>query len=68
MGDPATSKYWSPRVAQQFFEAIDGHLLKSVNFTVIDLTGFSDQSIVDITRYVDSLSEAEQARIIRIGF
>jgi uncharacterized protein YukE len=68
MGDPATSKYWSPRVAQQFFEAIDGHLLKSVDFTVIDLTAFSDQSIADITRYVDSLSEAEQARVIRIGF
>jgi uncharacterized protein YukE len=68
MGDPATSKYWSPRVAQQFAEAIDGHLLKSVDFTVIDLTGFSDQSIADITRYVDSLSEAEQAKIIRIGF
>ncbi len=68
IGDPATSKYWSPRSAQQFAAAIDGHLLKSVNFVVIDLTGFSDQSITDIAGYVDSLPEAEQARIIRIGF
>jgi uncharacterized protein YukE len=68
IGDPATSKYWSPRDAQKFAEAIDGHLLKSVHFVVIDLTGFSDQSTADISRYVDSLPEAEQAKIIRIGF
>jgi uncharacterized protein YukE len=68
IGDPATSKYWSQRDAQRFAAAIDGHLLKSVHFVVIDLTGFSDQSTADISRYVDSLPEAEQARIIRIGF
>jgi uncharacterized protein YukE len=68
IGDPVTSEYWSPRSAQQFAAAIDGHLLKSVNFVVIDLTGFSDRSITDIAGYVNSLPEAEQARIIRIGF
>jgi hypothetical protein len=39
-----------------------------MDYTVIDLTGFSDQSIADITNYVDSLPEAEQAKIMRIGF
>jgi hypothetical protein len=39
-----------------------------MDFTVIDLTGFSDQAISDITSYVDSLPEAEQVKIIRIGF
>jgi hypothetical protein len=43
-------------------------LTKSVDFTVIDLTGFSEQSTADIQRYVDSLPQAQQAKIIRIGF
>jgi hypothetical protein len=68
MGDPRTSQFWNPRNAQRFYDAIDEHLLKSMDYTVIDLTGFSDQSIADITNYVDSLPEAEQAKIIRIGF
>ncbi len=68
MGNPKTSEYWSSANEQRFYDSIDEHLLKSVNFTVIDLTGFSDQSIADITSYVDSLPEAEQAKIIRIGF
>jgi hypothetical protein len=68
MGDPRTSNYWNPKNAQRFYDAIDEHLLKSMDFTVIDLTGFSDQSIADITNYIDSLPEAEQVKIIRIGF
>jgi hypothetical protein len=68
MGDPRTSNFWNPKNAQRFYDAIDEHLLKSMDFTVIDLTGFSDQSIADITNYIDSLPEAEQAKIIRIGF
>lgn len=68
MGDPKASEYWSSRGAQAFYKSIASHLQKSVNFIVIDLTGFSDQAISDITNYVDSLSETEQARIIRIGF
>jgi hypothetical protein len=68
MGDPRTSNYWNPKNAQRFYDAVDEHLLKSMDFTVIDLTGFSDQSIADITNYIDSLPEAEQAKIIRIGF
>jgi hypothetical protein len=68
MGDPRTSQFWNPRSAQNFYDAIDAHLLKSVDFTMIDLTGFSEQSIADITNYIDSLPEAEQAKIIRIGF
>jgi hypothetical protein len=68
MGDPQASRYWNTRMAQAFEKAIAKHLLKSIDYTVIDLTGFSDQSIADITNYVDSLSGADQARIIRIGF
>jgi hypothetical protein len=68
MGDPKTSKYWNPGSAQKFYAAVRAHLLKSMNFTVIDLTGFSEQSISDITDFIDSLSPADQAKIIRIGF
>ena len=68
MGNPNTSRYWNPSAAQKFYQAIQSHLLKSMDFTVIDLTGFSEQSTADITSYVDSLPEAEQAKIIRIGF
>jgi hypothetical protein len=68
MGDPNTSKYWNPNSAQKFYAAIRAHLLKSMDFTVIDLTGFSEQSISDITNFIDSLSPADQAKIIRIGF
>jgi hypothetical protein len=68
MGNPRTAQGWNAERAQQFDNAIDRHLAKSVDFTVIDLTGFSDQSISDITEYVDSLPEADQAKIIRIGF
>ncbi len=68
MGNPRASQGWNAQKAQDFYDAIDRHLLKSVDTTVIDLTGFSDQAIGDITNYVDSLPEAEQAKIIRIGF
>jgi hypothetical protein len=68
MGNPNTSKYWNPNAAQKFYQAIRAHLLKSMDFTVIDLTGFSEQSVADITNYIDSLPEAAQAKIIRIGF
>jgi hypothetical protein len=68
MGNPNTSKYWNPSTAQKFYQAIQAHLLKSMDFTVIDLTGFSGQSAADITSYIDSLPDAAQAKIIRIGF
>jgi len=65
MGDAETSQYWN---AQKFFRSINNHLMKSASFTVIDLTGFSNHVISDITDYVNSLPEGEQAKIIRIGF
>jgi hypothetical protein len=68
VGDPQASAHWNARSAQIFYKSIAKHLLKSMDFTVIDLTGFSDQAISDITSYVDSLPEAEQVKIIRIGF
>jgi uncharacterized protein YukE len=68
MGDPETSQYWNGQSVQTFFRSINKHLLKSATFTVIDVTGFSNQAIFDITKYVNSLPEGQQAKIIRIGF
>lgn len=69
MGDPNTSRFWDrPGAPQKFYQAIQDHLTKSMDFTVIDLTGFSEQSTADIQQYVDSLPPAQQARILRIGF
>jgi uncharacterized protein YukE len=65
MGDPETLQYWN---AQKFFRSINNHVLKSATFTVIDLTGFSNHVISDITNYVNSLPEGQRANIIRIGF
>jgi hypothetical protein len=68
MGNPRASQYWSERGARRFEEAIDDHLRKSVDFTMIDLTGFNEQAVSDIRAYVDSLSPEQQAKIVRIGF
>ena len=62
MGDPNTSKYWNPRSAQVFYKAIDKHLLKSIDFTLIDVTGFSDQAISDITNYINSFRPLDRQR------
>lgn len=68
MGNPKTSEHWSPRVEQQFKDAIEGHLNKSIDHTLIDLTGFSEESTRAIKEYVDSLPPAKQDKIVRIGF
>ncbi|NVB39974.1 toxin [Pseudenhygromyxa sp. WMMC2535] len=65
LGRPAASKFWNEK---QFFKSIDHHLLKSNDFTAIDLTGFTSAQKAAVAAYVDALPSASQARIIRIGF
>jgi hypothetical protein len=65
LGMPAASKYWNER---QFLASINSHLLKSNDFTVVDLTGFTSEQVGAVSGYVNSLSSELQARIIRIGF
>ena len=65
LGDPLASKFWNEN---EFLKSIDKHLLKSNDFTVVDLTGFTDAQITTIRNYINSLSAASQAKIIRIGF
>jgi hypothetical protein len=58
----------STREEQQFLKSIESHLLKSNDFTVIDLTGFKEAQISAVKNYVHSLPQASQAKIIKIGF
>ena len=65
LGSPAASAHWNQG---QFLRSIDSHLLKSNDFTVVDLTGFTSNQVGVVSSYVDSLSPAAQAQIVRIGF
>jgi hypothetical protein len=65
LGSPAASQYWNQ---SQFLRSIGSHLLKSNDFTVVDLTGFTSEQVGAVSGYVDSLSAEMQARIVRIGF
>ena len=65
LGTPAASQYWNQT---EFLASIDRHVLKSNNFTVIDLTGFTQQQISVVSQHIGSLSTDAQQAIIRIGF
>jgi RHS repeat-associated protein len=65
LGTPKASQFWNEK---QFLNSIDGHLLKSNNFTVIDLTGFTPAQIAAVTKHLATLTPAQLARIIKIGF
>jgi RHS repeat-associated protein len=64
-GHPNASKFWNPK---EFFRSLDRHLLKSNDFTVIDLTGFDPAHIAAVQKYLAGLSPERLATIIRIGF
>ena len=64
LGTPQASNYWNPT---QFFRSIRAHLLKSNDFTVVDLSGFSDDQVQTVRQYLGQLSAADQARIIQVG-
>jgi len=65
IGSPKASKFWN---AQQFLDQINKHLLKSNDFTVTDLTGFTAEQITTVRNHENSLPATSQAKIIRIGF
>lgn len=65
LGTPNASKFWNQK---EFLASIDGHLLKSNDFTVIDLTGFTPAQIAAVNSHLATLTPAQLSRIIRIGF
>lgn len=65
MGDGTRAQYLN---IGKFEDAILSHLRKSNDFTVIDLTGYSDEQISAIREFVDSVPLPQQGKIIRIGF
>lgn len=62
MGDGTTAKHFK---FNSFKAAIDHHMLKGNNFTVIDMTGYTTDQISAVRAYVDTLPAA---KIIRVGF
>lgn len=53
---------------QEFLNSIDEHLLKSNDFTVIDLTGFTEEQIGTVRAYINNLPAESQSKIISVGF
>ena len=65
LGDIRASQYWNEG---EFTKSIRSHLLKSNDFTVVDLTGFTDAQIRAVDDYIRSLQGEWQSKIIKIGF
>lgn len=65
MGAPNASRYWNQK---DFLKSIDEHFLKSVDFVVVDLTGFSQEQISIVERHLSTLPPSKLAKLIRIGF
>jgi hypothetical protein len=64
-GVPAAAMYWNEK---EFMNGLQHHLLKSVDFIVIDLTGFSPEQVAVVERHLSTLPPTKLSKIIRIGF
>ena len=63
-GHPNASRFWNPKA---FFASLEHHLRKSNDFTVIDLTGFSQDQITAVQKYLSGLSPDQLKKLILIG-
>jgi hypothetical protein len=65
MGDGTRAKHLR---LPAFTRSIDHHLNKGNDFTVIDLTGYSREQVIEIGDYVNALPPEKRATIVRVGF
>ena len=65
VGGPGAFKKFN---LQQFTGSIEGHLRKSIDYVVVDVTGATKAQIKTIGSYINNLSQEERAKIIQIGF
>jgi RHS repeat-associated protein len=65
LGTPSAAINWNET---DFLNSIDRHLLKSNDFTIIDLTGFTQGQIDLVNGHLSTLSPEQLAKIKRIGF
>ncbi|MBL1140782.1 MAG: filamentous hemagglutinin N-terminal domain-containing protein [Proteobacteria bacterium] len=65
LGNPKASEFWNPN---EFFASIDDHLLKSNDYTVIDLTDFTTSQIAEVNQYLNDFPVEHINKIIKIGF
>jgi hypothetical protein len=64
VGDPRASQFWDG----SFLDSVEGHLLKSNDYTVVDVTGFSPEHVAEVARFLDGLPADSAAKIIKLGF
>ncbi|MDA8021299.1 MAG: hypothetical protein MPN21_28025 [Thermoanaerobaculia bacterium] len=65
VGTPRSSGFLNQK---EFTESIREHLDKDNDFTVVDVTGFTEGQIRAVGEYIDSLTVEERAKIRKIGF
>lgn len=64
MGGPDAVTHWN---VSRFLQAIDKHLLKSGNYTAIDLTGFNSDQAAAVYDYLGTLPEKSVNQIVVIS-
>jgi hypothetical protein len=65
VGDPRAGRYWNLR---QFEASLSDHLLKSNDYTVVDMSGFTEAQKEEVRAFLDRLPGDDRAKVIRIGF
>ena len=66
LGNPVASQHWAYQESN-FLQQISDHVAKA-DFAVIDMTGFTQSQIDTVRQYVDALPQADQDKIVRLGF
>ncbi|MFN2166953.1 MAG: hypothetical protein ACK2U9_11925 [Anaerolineae bacterium] len=67
MGSPEASRRWNQE-RKHFLEQITKHYRKSNDYTVIDLTDFTDDQIRGVAEHVAGLPSAARRGIWRVGW
>jgi hypothetical protein len=66
MGSAEASQFWNK--GTKFLKSLDRHVLKSNDYTVVDLTEFTPEQVAAVSAHIDALPEKLKAKIVRIGF
>ena len=66
IGNPQASQHWAYQ-ERNFLGQISDHIAKA-DYTVLDMTGFTQSQIDTVRQYVDGLPQADQDKIVRLGF
>jgi hypothetical protein len=65
MGDPRASQYWNE---EEFTNAILEHVRSEIDYTILDMNGFTADQIDAVRAYIQSLPATLRAKLILLGF